>query len=455
MELVDSSESSPGAVSRVSTDTGSPPTIGTWTTELDAATLLDLSVDDDGFGVSSASLSARREQYVMVTGGLGFIGSHTSVELLKAGYNVIVVDDLSNSFRSVLDAMLEIARRHYQEGGRGAHNCPMVEMHQISYRDPAAMRSILELHSFPSQTGEVVRSNIVGVIHLAAYKAVEESIRQPLRYYQNNVNGLVDLMGLLDEFGVKTFIFSSSAAVYGSLSDRGRPLREENCLHQYELAREPRDTTRRLPQSGCTDITNPYGRTKYFGEAILSDLVTSDPSWNIVVLRYFNPVGCDDSGLLAENPRGMPSNLVPVVTQAMTGERPDLKIYGGDWNTSDGTAIRDFIHVSDLARGHTAALVACRNGRVEGGGYRTYNLGAGAGHSVLDVVKAMETVSGRAIPREVVGRRSGDIASSVAAVGRARHELGWETNKTLLDACHSVCSRLNLLRRRDFPAAQV
>ncbi|KAG8407889.1 hypothetical protein J3458_020199 [Metarhizium acridum] len=439
---MESFESSPGTLSRDSAD--SPPTVATWTTEPDVS-LLDVPLDD-GFGVlSAASLSARREQYVLVTGGLGFIGSHTVVELLKAGYNVIIVDDLSNSYRSVLDGILEIARRHYDDSRQGARRCPMVEMHQTSYRDLPAMRSILELHSFPSPTGEIVRSNIVGVIHLAAYKAVEESIRQPLRYYQNNINGLVDFLALLDEFGVKTFIFSSSAAVYGSLSAGGRALREENCVHQYELAREEPGAAPSPPQSGCASITNPYGRTKFFAEAILSDVVTSDPSWNIVVLRYFNPVGCDDSGLLADNPRGVPSNLVPVVTQVMTGQRAGLKIYGGDWDTRDGTAVRDFIHVSDLARGHTAALVACRQGRVEGS-YRTYNLGTGAGSSVLDVVRAMETVSGRGIAREVVARRPGDVAASVAAVDRARRELCWETKKTLLDACYSVCSRLNLLR---------
>ncbi|KFG79632.1 putative UDP-glucose 4-epimerase, partial [Metarhizium anisopliae] len=310
---MESSESSPGTPSRDSAD--SPPTVATWTTSPDVS-LLDVALDADGSGASSAaSLSARREEYVLVTGGLGFIGSHTVVELVKAGYNVIIVDDLSNSYRSVLDGILEIARRHYEHHRQ--RRCPMVEMHQVSYRDLPAMRSILELHSFPGPAGTPVRSNIVGVIHLAAYKAVEESIRHPLRYYQNNINGLVDLVALLGEFAVKTFIFSSSAAVYGTLSaGGGRPLREEICTHPAERA-----GTGTPPQSdGGGGITNPYGRTKFFAEAILSDVAAADASWRVVVLRYFNPVGCDASGLLADNPRGVPSNLVPVVTQVMTGQ---------------------------------------------------------------------------------------------------------------------------------------
>ncbi|KID74993.1 UDP-glucose 4-epimerase, partial [Metarhizium brunneum ARSEF 3297] len=329
---MESSESSPGTPSRDSAD--SPPTVATWTTSPDVS-LLDVSLDDGSGASPAASLSARREEYVLVTGGLGFIGSHTVVELVKAGYNVIIVDDLSNSYRSVLDGILEIARRHYEDrrqGGGARRRCPMVEMHQVSYRDLPAMRSILELHSFPSPAGTPARSNIVGVIHLAAYKAVEESIRHPLRYYQNNINGLVDLVALLGEFAVKTFIFSSSAAVYGSLSaGGGRPLREEICAHPAERAGTGAPPSR---SAGGGGITNPYGRTKLFAEAILS---------------------------------------------------------------------------------------------------------------VLDVVRAMEAVSGRAIPRETVARRDGDVAASVAAVDRARRELCWETEKTLLDACYSVCSRLDLL----------
>jgi len=386
-------------------------------------------------------VSKRKDQYVLVTGGLGFIGSHTSAELLKAGYNVVIVDDLSNSSHHVLDGILEIARRHYD--GREDKTWPNVELHQIRYQDLSAMRALLELHSIPSPAGGTRRSNIVGAIHFAAFKAIEESIRQPLKYYQNNMAGLVDFISLLDEFFVKTFIYSSSAVVYGSLADNGTPLEESNCVHRHEQGRERRGSTKAPPQSGSTDITNPYGRTKYFAEAMLSDLVASDPSWNVVVLRYFNPIGCDASGLLMEDPKDVASGLLPVLTQVMAGLRDELAIFGGDWDTPDGTAMRDFIHVTDLARGHTAALAACGDGRLKGG-YRTYNLGVGRGDSVLDVVKAMESVSGRQIPWRLVGRRAGDVQSSVAAVDRAREELGWETQESLTNACRDIYNGLKL-----------
>ncbi|KAF3011702.1 hypothetical protein E8E14_008730 [Neopestalotiopsis sp. 37M] len=391
-------------------------------------------------GFEDVVFRARANQYVLVTGGLGFIGSHTSVEILKEGYNVIIIDDLSNSRKDALQGILTIAQRHFKHLPN--RKCPKVDLHSINYRDDAAMRDILEAHSYKSPSGEIQRSNIVGVIHFAAYKAVEESIRFPLKYYRNNINGLVDFTTLLEEYSIKTFIFSSSAAIYGSLAEAGVPLREENCVQQCEQGREEPGYGN-LPQAGCTDITNPYGRSKFFGEAVLSDLVQSDPSWNIVVLRYFNPVGCDASGLLAEDPRGPPSNLLPVVTQTMTGKRPVVKIFGGDWNTADGTAIRDFIHVSDLARGHTAALAACRHGAVQDG-YRTFNLGAGQGNTVMEVVRAMEAASGRSIPYEIVDRRAGDVEYSVAAVGRAYKELGWETKETLDTACRDICNRLGL-----------
>lgn len=402
------------------------------------ATESDLVLDADY--INEVVYNARRNQYVLVTGGLGFIGSHTSVDILKEGYNVIIVDDLSNSRMDALDGILTIANRYYEDLPH--RKCPKVELHNICYRNSEAMRALLESHSTTSPSGEIKQSNIVGVIHFAAYKAVEESIRKPLQYYRNNINGLVDFMTILDEFSLKTVIFSSSAAIYGSLADAGVPLSEENCIQQSEQGRE-QSGLENLPQSGCTDITNPYGRSKYFGEAILSDLCLSDPSWNIVVLRYFNPVGCDASGLLGEDPRGIPSNLLPVVTQVVTGQRQSLKVFGGDWSTADGTAIRDFIHVSDLARGHTAALAACRRGLVKDG-YRTYNLGAGRGNTVLEVVNAMEAASGCKIPVDLVPRRAGDVERSVAAVDRARQELGWETKETLASACRDIVNRLQM-----------
>jgi UDP-glucose 4-epimerase len=304
------------------------------------------------------------------------------------------------------------------------------------------MQALLESHCPSGLPGSATRSNIIGVIHFAAYKAVEESIHQPLKYYQNNINGLVDFMTLLDEFDIKTFIFSSSASIYGTLADCIPLLREEHCVHEPMTYHE-NDGTEGLAQQGCTGITNPYGRTKFFGEAILSDLAKSDPSWNIVGLRYFNPIGCDASGLLGEDPKGVPSNLLPVVIKVMTGQIPELAVYGGDWNTPDGTTVRDFIHVTDLARGHTAALAAASGGKIKRG-YRAFNLGTGTGYSVLEVVDAMESVSQLPIPRRVVGRRAGDVQCSVAAVERARNELGWETKKSLRDACLDMWHYLNI-----------
>lgn len=226
------------------------------------------------------SLQPDNDQFVLVTGGLGYIGSHTSLELLKAGYNVVIVDDLSNSFHDVFSRIFTIADRHFQiHGGR----CPKAEFHNVSYRDLPAMRALLESHCPSGLPGSQRRSNIIGIIHFAAFKAVEESIRQPLKYYQNNINGLVDFMTLLDEYDIKAFIFSSSASVYGTLADGSRLLREEHCAHEPETYRDIGGSEIRI-QQGCTGITNPYGRSKFFGEAILSDLAKSDPSWNIVGL---------------------------------------------------------------------------------------------------------------------------------------------------------------------------
>ena len=382
------------------------------------------------------SLWSDDEQYILVTGGNGFIGSHTSLELLKSGYNVLVVDDLSNSFRSVFDRTLVAADQHFQKfGGK----CPQARLYDVDYRDEAAMRNLLSSYiSF----GQTRRSMITGVIHFAAFKAVEESIRQPLKYYRNNISGLVDFLGLLEEFDIKTFIFSSSATVYGTLADRGLPLREENCVHQkttFQTA-EGEQTS----EQGCTGLTNPYGRTKFFGEAILADVAASDPSWNITALRYFNPIGCDVSGLLGEDPKGTPSNLVPVVVKVMTGQWKELSVFGSDWETADGTAVRDFIHVSDLARGHIAALSPSQGEAAAKGGFRTFNLGTGNGHSVSEIVSTMESVVGRSIPKKMVGRRPGDVGSCVAVADRSAAQLGWKTEKSLRDACVDICNYLKV-----------
>lgn len=387
------------------------------------------------------SLWSEEREFILVTGGNGFIGSHTSLELLKSGHNVIVVDNLSNSFRSVFDRMLLAAHQYFEQSGG---TCPQARQYDIDYRDEDAMRSLLASYiSFGGQR----RSMITGVIHFAAFKAVEESIRQPLKYYRNNINGLVDFLALLDEFDIKTFIFSSSATVYGTLADSGVRLREEDCVHQKEMYQT--EYGNRQSEQGCTGLTNPYGRTKFFGEAILADVATSDPEWNITALRYFNPIGCDASGLLGEDPKGTPSNLVPVVVKVMTGQWKELSVFGSDWETADGTAVRDFIHVSDLACGHIAALnsISSRSGSQKAS-FRTYNLGTGQGHSVDEIVTTMEAVSQRPIPRKLVGRRPGDVGSCVAMADRAAFELGWRTKRSLKVACQDICNYLRVNSER-------
>ncbi|KAK6580001.1 hypothetical protein PZA11_007709 [Diplocarpon coronariae] len=404
---------------------------------------------DAGAASDPPPSATRPDGDVLVTGGLGFIGSHTALELLKAGTSVVIVDNLSNSFPDVFGKIVTLAGRHFARvGGR----CPRASFYDADYGDAAAMRAIVESHGPPAAVPSPGRrSSITAIIHLAAYKAVEESIRQPLRYYQNNVNGLVDLLSLLGEYDIKTFVFSSSAVVYGSRAEDGErgPLREEHVVHQRETYRDA-DGAERCAQPGSTGIASPYGRTKLFGEAILADLARADPSWHIVGLRYFNPIGCDASGLLGEDPRGAPSNLLPVVVRVLRGQQPRLAVCGRDWATPDGTAVRDFIHVTDLARGHTAALAAVRAGRVRSA-YRTFNLGTGAGSSVLEVVAAMEAASHRPVPMAAAGKRAGDVPSSVAAVERARNELGWWAREPLADACRDVWNSLRLAGGADPP----
>ena len=376
-------------------------------------------------------------QYILVTGGLGFIGSHTAAELLKSGYNVLIVDNGLNSHQSVFERIRQIAHNHYADTPEA---CPDVKLFDISYQDMSAMQSFLDQYTSWSIRGERI-SQIVGVIHFAALKAVEESIRMPLKYYRNNLNGLIDFLGLLDEYNIKRFIFSSSATVYGTVADRGDPVREEDCVHKP--TNFDNNGTRHSVEQGCTGLTNPYGRTKFFGEAILADLAASDPSWTILALRYFNPIGCDESGLIGEDPKGVPSNLLPVVTKVMTGEYAELKVFGDDWNTPDGTAIRDFIHVTDLARGHIAALSTAQRDCMKEN-FRTFNLGTGCGYSVEQVASTMEAVSGRPVNRRRVDRRAGDVGTCVAVADRARVELGWETEKSLNDACRDICNFLTL-----------
>lgn len=390
------------------------------------------------FGSNSCTANASR--LVLVTGGLGFIGSHTVLELLKAGYNVIIVDNVSNSSSDVFSRILKSAELHCIAAGK---RCPKADFVEMDYRDEHRIRALLDSYSqsFPEP------SQIMGVIHFAAYKAVEESIRKPLKYYKNNITGLIDFTDLLGEYGIKNFIFSSSAAVYGNLAESNRFLQEDNVVHEAATWVDM-DGVQRVTHAGYSGITSPYGRTKFFGETILFDVAQSDRSWNIIALRYFNPIGCDSLGLLGEEPTGIPSNLLPVAIRVMSGESPVLLVHGDDWDTHDGTAVRDFIHVSDLARGHVAALAAIQRKSLPGG-FRTYNLGVGKGYSVLDVVSTMESVSGKSIPRAVVGRRDGDVQSSVAAADRAREELGWWTQKTMVDACRDTVNFLSARHGRD------
>ncbi|KAI9927821.1 hypothetical protein ASPWEDRAFT_556501 [Aspergillus wentii DTO 134E9] len=378
------------------------------------------------------------DQYILVTGGLGFIGSHTTLELLKANYNVIVIDDLSNSFQNVFDRISLLASNHHEQKGT---QMPSLRLHAHDYRDTSSLCDLLEEYQLPSRWGSP-KSKIAGVIHFAAYKAVEESIRKPLKYYANNVSGLIDFTATLGDFGIKTFIFSSSATVYGTLANSGLPLKEEFCVHKEEVFKD-HDGAQRTVMPGCTGITNPYGRTKWICETILADLAVSDPEWTIVALRYFNPIGCDSSGLLGEDPRQIPTNLLPVVVKVMTGEFEHLQMFGTDWDTEDGTAVRDFIHVTDLAQGHIAALSAANDGKLTEN-FRTFNLGTGRGHSVMEVVNAMESVSSKSIPRKAADRRAGDVGSCVAVATRSQDELQWKTEKTLKDACADICNFLNV-----------
>jgi len=313
---------------------------------------------------------------------------------------------------------------------------PSLKLYEADFRDTQTVASILKTYEiplgFPRSPEDQRRSTISGVIHFAAYKAVSESIKLPLKYYANNVGGLIDFCSLLGDFGIKNFVFSSSATVYGTVADIGVPLREEYCSQQ-KTAFIDEDEQKKVVEAGCSGLTNPYGRTKWMCEAILNDLAYADPSWTITALRYFNPIGCDESGILGEDPRAAATNLMPVVLRVIIGEAPVLNIYGDDYDTPDGTAVRDYIHVTDLARGHLAALKS-RTYR----GFGVYNLGSGRGHSVLDVVAAMEQVSHRKILTQLVSRREGDVGMCVAKADRAQEELGWRTEKSLETCCRDV-----------------
>ncbi len=321
---------------------------------------------------------------ILVTGGTGYIGSHTVVELADAGYEVVIADNLNNSKRSVINRLEKITGK-------------AVLFEEVDFCDKVAVYALFEKYAFDA------------AIHFAGLKAVGESVAHPLEYYQNNLLSTLNLCEAMQNRGVKNLIFSSSATVYGTPSEI--PLKETSSVG--------------------LGITNPYGQTKFMIEQILRDLHTSDSSWNITLLRYFNPLGAHESGLVGEDPNGIPNNLPPYIQQVAAGQLDKLRIFGNDYDTPDGTGVRDYIHVVDLAKGHVAALKKLEAQDEVG----VYNLGTGQGVSVLDLVKAFEKVVGKPIPYEVVARRPGDIATCYADASKAKSELGWQTEKTLEQAC--------------------
>ena len=379
-----------------------------------------------------------RDEFILVTGGLGYIGSHTTLELMKQGYNVIVVDNLTNCFASTRWRIQHLAAQHCAAHSRPT---PQLHFHKLDYQSPA-MRLLLEQYtSFPLSSDSLSaspdadqppHSQITSVIHFAAYKSVSESILNPLSYYENNVCGLVGFIRLLSEFNIHNFIFSSSATIYGSKANASKPLVEDEVVHYPKQGSSPDSVI----EPNVSGLTCAYARTKYFCEAILADVAKSDPDWRITALRYFNPVGCDASGLLGESPRNQPTNLFPVVAEVLSGKRENLDIFGSDWPTRDGTAIRDYVHVGDIARGHVAALMPRDGDDTEG--FRTYNLGSGTGTSVLEIVESLSKAAEREVPVQWAGRRPGDVGFCIANTERAERELGWTPRESISQSARDL-----------------
>lgn len=322
---------------------------------------------------------------ILLTGGTGYIGSHTAAILTAAGHSVVLYDNLSNSKAHVIEQLTAITGRRL----------PFI---QGDIRDTQLLSQALKTH------------HINAVIHFAGLKAVGESVKKPIDYYANNVQGTISLLQAMASCQIKTLVFSSSATVYGN------------------------PTQLPLDESCPTQATNPYGRSKIHIEEILRDVTNSDKSWRMVCLRYFNPVGAHESGLIGEDPNDIPNNLMPYIAQVATGKRPLLQIFGDDYDTPDGTGVRDYIHVMDLAEGHLAALDYLQQHT----GWEAINLGTGQGYSVLELLRAFETASGRKIPHEITNRRAGDIAVCYAKVEKAAQLLGWTSRRNLLDMCVSA-----------------
>ena len=329
---------------------------------------------------------------ILLPGGAGFIGSHTAVELLNEGKEIIILDNFSNSKPEVLDAIKKITGKDFK-------------FYEMDYLDREKLEKVFE------------ENEIDAVLNFAGYKAVGESVQKPIEYYQNNISGALVLLDTMRKYGCKKFIFSSSATVYGE--PERIPLTED-C------------------KTGGT--TNPYGTTKLFIEQILKDIYASDNTWDICILRYFNPVGAHESGLIGEEPQGIPNNLMPYIVRVASGQLKELSVFGDDYNTPDGTGVRDYIHVVDLAKGHVKALEKLDK---EQQGLYIYNLGTGTGYSVLDMVKAFVKATGKDVPYKIAPRRAGDIATCYAEPTKAKEELNWQAEKTLEEMCKDSWNYIN------------
>lgn len=320
---------------------------------------------------------------ILITGGCGYIGSHTAIEMTKAGYDVVILDNYYNSKPEALRRTRELAGKDFP-------------FYECDIRDAEGLRRVFR------------EQKIDAVIHFAGLKAVGESVQKPLEYYENNVGGTVTLCQVMAEFGCKRMVFSSSATVYGM--NNPSPLKED------------------MPTGA---VTNPYGRTKYIIEEILRDVCVSDKDWSVVLLRYFNPIGAHESGRIGEDPNGVPNNLMPYITQVAIGRREKLSVYGNDYDTHDGTGVRDYIHVVDLAKGHVAAVKYV----TEHQGCEVFNLGTGTGYSVLDMVHTFMEVNHVNVPYVITDRRPGDIATCYADPAKSTEVLGWKAQETLADMC--------------------
>nr|XP_027209219.1 UDP-glucose 4-epimerase-like isoform X1 [Penaeus vannamei] len=338
-----------------------------------------------------------KPRVVLVTGGAGFVGSHTILELQKVGHTVVVVDNCVNATAGETQAALPLALQRVEK-----ITDKKVHFYMLSLLDRCALIKVFRKHK------------VDVVIHFAALKAVGESVEKPLAYYANNVTGTINLLEVMSEVGVKRLVYSSSATVYG--------------VPQYLPTDEEHPTG--------VGVTNPYGQTKYVCEQIMKDLAVADKDWKVILLRYFNPVGAHETGMIGEDPNGIPNNLVPYIAQVAVGKRECVSVFGGDYNTPDGTGVRDYIHVVDLALGHEAALGKIFEESFRGA--KAYNLGTGKGVSVLEMIKAFGKACGKEIPYKVVGRREGDVPTMVASCALAEKELGWKATRNLDEMCEDT-----------------